>query len=268
MPAEPPKFSAEIEAKLKMFPMVKQKNLRIKLARYESGQASQWEERQLKEDGIIDAGKESAEQRIDVCDSQEALAARMARHYQNEDGSSQLNFVITKKVISDWCKLKRLDPGQHPPPGTMPGVGKRYSFSAWTGWFDKYLLDKKKLVPDPAGLPAEIDDEDLTAMEQREKRDAIKHRRWERDVERGEYIHRSIALATGIAAVKRLHLMVKQEDERGHTKLRREKLLELGVSAEVVEQFAIWDKEQMRQATDRREMEMETVGLEIPEQTN
>lgn len=200
----------------------------------------------------------------DICDSHEALAKRMERHYRNPDGSNRLSITITKKVVGDWCKLKRLDAGQNPPPGRLPGAGKRYSFKAWIEWFDKYLWHEKKVGLTPAAIQPQDGEEDLTVMEQREKREAIIHRRWERDQKRGEYVHRSIALATGIAAVKRLHLMVKVEDERNHTKLRREKLLEMGVPVELVETFSAWDKEQMRQATDRREIEMESAGIEIP----
>jgi hypothetical protein len=50
-----PAFSAAIEKKLAAFPVVKQNNLRITLAKYERGRTSQWEERKLAEAGLIDA---------------------------------------------------------------------------------------------------------------------------------------------------------------------------------------------------------------------
>ena len=203
----------------------------------------------------------------DVCYSQDSLAAKMTRHYQNPDGTNKLKISIDRKVISQWNQGHALGHNQVEPPGPIAGTKTRYSLKAWIDWFDKNLLSERlrvapAVVVAPAA-PAEDDEEDFIAMEQREKRDAIKHRRWERDKERGEYVHREIALATGIAAVKRLHLMVKQEDERSLIKLRREKLLELGIAADVVETFSAWDKDQMRQATDRRELEMESAGKQI-----
>jgi len=268
-----PTFAAAIEKKLKIFPAVKQKNLRVTLAKYERGRTSQWEERKLAEAGLVDtsAGALGIEHDTDICYTQEALAARMARHYQNPEGGNRLKIAITKKVVSDWNKGHALGKNQVPPPGPIKGTKQRFSFSAWTAWFDKNLLaDKLLAAPATVPLTEPVDgmEEDFTVMEQREKRDAIKHRRWERDKERGEYVHRSIAVATGIAAVKRLHVMVKQEDERNHPKLRREKLLELGVAGEIVEKFAAWDKEQMREATDRREAAMEAASIELPVKEN
>ena len=282
-PKPPPpaaQFSAEIEAKLATFPAVKQKNLRITLAKYERGQTSQWEERKLAEAGLIDTPLNllSALPASDTCYTQESLAARLTRHYQHPDGTSRLKIGITKRVVSEWCKGHGLGKNQVEAPGPIAGTKARYSFSAWTTWFDQNLLaEKLKPAAPPATAPAtaavsetDDDDEDFTVMEQREKRDAIKHRRWEREKERGEWIHWSVAKATGIAAIKRLHLLLKQEDERGQPKLRREKLLALGVAPELVELFSTWDQEQTRQATDRREVAMQeaAAGLEIPTTTN
>ena len=203
----------------------------------------------------------------DECESQEALAIRMAQHYTNPDGSNQLNIKINKRSIGNWIKLKTAECAKNPPPGTCNDSGTRFSLKAWIAWFDKIMWPTKRANPAESKVGANINDEDLDVMEQREKREAIIHRRWERDQKKGEYVHRSVALATGIAAVKRLHLMVKQEDERNHPKLRREKLIEFGASPELVETFSAWDKEQSRQATDRREAEMESVGFEFPKET-
>jgi len=80
-----------------------------------------------------------------ICDTQEALAARMVRHYINPDGSNQIGMDIDKGVVSDWCKLKRLDSGNHEPPGTISGKKRgKYSLKAWIEWFDKYMLPEKK----------------------------------------------------------------------------------------------------------------------------
>ena len=203
----------------------------------------------------------------DECESQQALAIRMAQHYTNPDGSNQLSIKINKRSIGNWIKLKTADCAKNPPPGCCNDAGTRFSLKAWIAWFDKFMWPTKRSDGVSSRVLENTNEEDLDMMEQREKREAILHRRWERDQKKGEYVHRSVALATGIAAVKRLHLMVKQEDERNHPKLRREKLLEFGATPELAEIFSAWDKEQMRQATDRREIAMGLVGFEFPKET-
>lgn len=202
----------------------------------------------------------------DICEGQLALAVKLVQHYTNPDGTSRLSFKITDKHVSNWCLLKAPEAAKNPPPGRMEGGTYRFSLSAWIAWVDQYVLPFKRAIGATSKAAAIDDEEDPVTMEQQEKRDAIIHRRWERAQKKGEYVHRSVAMATGIAAVKRLHLLVKQEDERNHTKLRREKLLEFGASPELVEIFSAWDKEQMRQATDRRETEMQSVGFEFPKE--
>ena len=212
---------------------------------------------------VTSAAAVSAPAENDTCYSQKQLGKRMRQHYLAPDGANKLKISIDEKVINAWIRLER-DTHVPPPPGPMAGTKTRYSFKAWTDWFDKYLLAEKLIGSNIAARDAAAgDEEDLTVMEQQDRKDAIRQRKWKWAKERGEYVHHSIALATGIAAVKKLHLMVKQEDERAHTKLRREKLLELSVSLDLVEKFSAWDKDVMRQATDRREAAMDAAGMTI-----
>jgi hypothetical protein len=191
----------------------------------------------------------------------------MAQHYTNPDGSNQLKFKITKSLIGSWIGMKTPESAKNPPPGTVPGIGKRFSLKAWIAWFDKYLLPTKRNSSYTAKSSDNPDEDDLNVLKQQDEREAIRYRKWEREKKKGEYVHRSIAEATGIRAVKELHLMVKAEDERMHPKLRREKLLELGATPELVEAFSAWDKEQMRMATDRRENAMAAVGFDFPKES-
>jgi len=261
----------EVEKAFAKLSPAERRNARALYAKYLLGETQRWQEEKLYKWGIIkikvteNAG--SGYDRNDECESQEALAIRMAQHYTNPDGSNQLNIKINKRSIGNWIKLKTAECAKNPPPGTCNDAGTRFSLKAWIAWFDKIMWPTKRANPAESKVGANINDEDLDVMEQREKREAIIHRRWERDQKKGEYVHRSVALATGIAAVKRLHLMVKQEDERNHPKLRREKLIEFGASPELVETFSAWDKEQSRQATDRREAEMQSFGFEFPKET-
>lgn len=193
----------------------------------------------------------------DICEGQAALAIRLTQHYTNPDGTNRLSFKITKGHISNWCLLKAPEAAKNHPPGQMEGSTYRFSLSAWIEWIDAYVLPFKRAGGAGIKSPMMDDEEDQVAMEQQEKKDVIRHKRFLRDVEKNKYVLREVARATVIAAVKKVHLAVKQEDERGHTKQRREKLMEIGVAPELIEKFCAWDNEMSRQTTDRREGMME-----------
>lgn len=130
-----------------MTPLVRRNRIEL-IQKVADGTAAQWMINLLQSDGLMDAApneKSAAESGDQTCDTQEALAVRLMKHYQNPDGTSQLAIEIDKKVISDWCKLKRLDAGQHEPPGTIDGKKRgKYSLKAWVDWFDKWMLPEKK----------------------------------------------------------------------------------------------------------------------------
>jgi len=251
-----------------MTPLNRRNRIEI-IQKVAEGTASLWHINLLRADGLMTMPKDDTASRTgnDICESQGALAIRMAQHYTNPDGSNQLKFKITKSLIGSWIGMKTPESAKNPPPGTVPGIGKRFSLKAWIAWFDKYLLPTKQNSSYTAKATDNPDEEDLNVLKQRDERDEYRLKKMLRDQKRGELIHRSIAEATGIRAVKELHLMVKAEDERMHPKLRREKLIELGTSPELAEAFSAWDKEQMRMATDRRENAMAVIGFDFPKES-
>lgn len=164
--------------------------------------------------------------------------------------------VCNKVDISRWLHGEYLPAGcrENFPP---PDEGNRYKASLTRAWVEKYLVK-------PAtgqNLPMVVDDRarkekadaDVAEMEAEELRRSL-DKKW---------ILREQALATGVAVVARLHKMVKAEEERNLPKLRREKLLALGVDAAVVAKFSEWDVEQARAVTDRREEAMAQAGKTI-----
>lgn len=164
--------------------------------------------------------------------------------------------VCNKVDISRWLHGEYLPAGcrENFPP---PDEGNRYKASLTRAWVEKYLVK-------PAtgqNLPMVVDDRarkekadaDVAEMEAEELRRSL-DKKW---------ILREQAMATGVAVVARLHKMVKAEEERNLPKLRREKLLALGVDAAVVAKFSEWDVEQARAVTDRREEAMAQAGKTI-----
>lgn len=164
--------------------------------------------------------------------------------------------VCNKVDISRWLHGEYLPAGcrENFPP---PDEGNRYKASLTRAWVERYLVK-------PAtgqNLPMVVDDRarkekadaDVAEMEAEELRRSL-DKKW---------ILREQALATGVAVVARLHKMVKAEDERNLPKLRRERLLALGVDAAVVAKFSEWDVEQAKALTDRREEAMAQAGKTI-----
>ena len=164
--------------------------------------------------------------------------------------------VCNKVDISRWLHGEYLPAGcrENFPP---PDEGNRYKASLTRAWVEKYLV--KPAVGQ--NLPMVVDDRarkekadaDVAEMEAEELRRSL-DKKW---------ILREQALATGVAVVARLHKMVKAEEERNLPKLRRERLLALGVDAAVVAKFSEWDVEQARAVTDRREEAMAQAGKTI-----
>ena len=135
-------------------------------------------------------------------------------------------------------------------------------------WFTEYILPKyTERHTDANG--SDVDDIDFDDLAKRKR---FEHEEWQRGKDRGEYVHRSVALATGITAVKKLHTMVRAEDERQLPNQRRDKLAEI-LKAELVKpeladkicgEFLAWDIELGKAVTDRRETAMEQAAkLEI-----
>ena len=129
-----------------MTPLTRRNRIEL-IQKVADGTAQLWQINLLKADGIL-ALPEPLETNVSddiICDTMELLAARMKKHYQNPDGTSRIDIDIDKGTISDWCNLRRLDAGQHPPPGTIGGTKRgKYSLKAWIAWFDQWMLPEKK----------------------------------------------------------------------------------------------------------------------------
>ena len=100
-----------------MTPLTRRNRIEL-IQKVADGTAQLWQINLLKADGILTL-PEPLETNVSddiICDTMELLAARMKKHYQNPDGTSRIDIDIDKGTISDWCNLRRLDAGQHPPP--------------------------------------------------------------------------------------------------------------------------------------------------------
>jgi len=182
---------------------------------------------------------------------------------------------VARSQISQWQAGLRLGPGNkpwHP----LPDDEQRYVWSECKTWFESVILPKYKARSNAAVGQAQTDDGQIPIedLEDLEKRKAFEHREWERAKERGEFISRASALATGISAVKKLHLLVRAEDERHLPAQRRDKLAEIlkseniaiDLAAKICEEFAGWDIELGKAVTDHREALMIEATQFKPEQ--
>lgn len=175
------------------------------------------------------------------------------------------NIKVRPVQIKQWQEGTRLGPGNplwHP----VYDDQERYVWSECKAWFEKvilpkYIRQKEKVNASNAPQEVEIPIEDLEEQDQRKE---FEHREWERAKDRGEFIHLSVALATGIAAVKQFHLLVKAEDERHLPTQRKDKLSEIlmaeklapDLTDKICAEFMAWDMELAKGVTDRREAAM------------
>ena len=159
-----------------------------------------------------------------------------------------------KQFITWWRKGSRLPSGTplFPPPDPK---SNQFDVESCLAWYEKHILKSANAENDLG--------RNLVEERDRAELEEIAHARFLRQREIGEYVHRTVALASGVAAVKKIHLMIKAEDERNLPKMRREKLMGLGVPPEVIEVFGVWDAELGRSITDKRELAMEEIGREI-----
>lgn len=171
------------------------------------------------------------------------------------------NIKIRPQYINNWQK------GEHLPRNATPhpayDTAGRYTLDQCFEWFEQWQLPKYKRARTP-DLPGVADSEGATIEDLRDQdeREEIEYRKWERARDRSEYIHKTVALATGVAAVKKIHLLVKGDDERNLPRQRRDKLCALGVAPTILAQFESWDIELARAITDRREQAMAAMGAE------
>lgn len=170
---------------------------------------------------------------------------------------------VRREFISKWQSGINLGNGNlpwHP----LPDEDGRYLWSECKPWFETVILPKYKFRKESAEINQNantIADAPIEELEYIDKRKEFDHREWERAKERGEFISRASALATGIAAVRKIHSLVADEDERQLPAQRRDKLSDIlkseNISTELItkicDEFMAWDIELGRSLTDRRE---------------
>jgi|GEM_PF-6037309 len=263
VPPVQPVFAPDIEAKLARYPPAKQKNRRILLALYERGKTSQWQDRQLKDDGLIEAPlrDDPAVPDNDTCDTHVALAARLRLYYQNADGSNKLKINIDKKTVSAWEHGKHLGARQILPPQSV-GVKRKWSLKAWIAWFDETLLAHHLLEPAQQvyqGLRLD----DPIVLEQRVKRQKLLDELWESDRLRGGYIALAEAELCAAGFSRHYHLLWKNRNEKEMIEVFAAKAQSLGLPVEIVAVLKDFLTEAHQKFTDAVENSMEKYAGEL-----
>ena len=186
-----------------------------------------------------------------------------------------LRIVVRPEYVKAWQQGKKLEQykkwNTNIEPHPVINEDACYNWKECRTWFEKTILPRYENKPPINGIANDTSEPEVDFHED-EKRKQFAHNEWKRQQERNEFVHRSVALATGIAAVKKVHLMVRAEDERELTVKRRDKLAEIlkaeKVQAELTDkicaEFMTWDIELGKAITDRRETAMEEAAkLEI-----
>jgi predicted RNA-binding protein YlxR (DUF448 family) len=145
----------------------------------------------------------------DLCDTVSELARKIAFHFQNQDGSSKLQFELDRQTISDWKRGKRLD-NSPPPPARVNS--RQWSAKQWIDWFIKYHLEKWKISNGTQSV------DDIRVLKQQDEKEALQFKKFERERARGLYItvdeHNRIALEMGTI----LNHAITEHGERELTK--------------------------------------------------
>ncbi|MDE2020951.1 MAG: hypothetical protein KGJ13_11495 [Patescibacteria group bacterium] len=176
---------------------------------------------------------------------------------------------VRPQQIKQWQNGTRLGPGKprwHP----LYNDDSEYEWEECEKWFEEVILPRYQSQAERArnGETVEAIEPDISELEDLEKRREVEHREWERQKERGEWIRRDVALSTAVAAVKKLHLLVKSEDERHLPSQRQERLAEIlkaeqiapDLADKICAEFLAWDLNMGKTMTDRRETAMELAG--------
>ena len=258
-------FPPEVEAKLATFPRAKQKNLRITLAKYERGMTSQWEEKKLRDAGLIDTPirGDKAESDQDICDTHAEIASRMMLHYQNPDKTSKLKITLTRKTISDWAAGKRLSGKPHPPK-PLEGVRRRWSLRTWIAWFDEnmwyeYRADNSQVNGNaPAKMP-------IGELEEIAKRERLEHERWRIQREMGGYISLPDAVRVGKGFSRTYHDFWKNRNEIAMIEGFIGKAQSLGIEPVKIEAIRDYLEMERQKFTDAVESSCEKCAEEFEE---
>ena len=176
----------------------------------------------------------------------------------------ELRLSIRPQTITHW-KNGRSGIVPHP----EYNDDQNFVWKECEAWFEQVMLPRyqKKQTEVKTG-DGPLDEIDLDALELLEKRREIEDKEWDRQKRRGQYVKRDVAMATGLAAIKHLHLLVRSEDERHLPQQRRdwwaEKLKLENLPAErsdaICAEYLAWEIALGKNITDRRETAMEQAG--------
>ncbi len=194
------------------------------------------------------AGRKSAVfERGDNIETQREMAARLDLHYRGgPNGAKTLKWDISPQAITNWKNNRGLPSNAPVPPGLVPGT-RYFSLREWIVWFDKYLWPTWKL--DSAPISAG-DMMPLHALEEREKREKIEFAQWERQRELGRYIDVTTAGRMAGGEMRQLGEFWRQRNEVEIIEASRKRLIELGVSPEVVGLHTDWLRAEHQKLTD------------------
>lgn len=169
---------------------------------------------------------------------------------------------IYKATVQHW-RVGARPPFPGPPLHPGPNSMSRYVVRDCFDWFEKHVLPLCRKTADILANSSDTVVLDEQAQVEKEERE---HARFLRQRDQGLFIERVKAVSTGIAAIKQIHLMCRNEDERNLPKMVCEKLMSLNVPQETIESVRIWLTEHQKGVTDRRELEMENFKFEIPKE--
>jgi hypothetical protein len=201
------------------------------------------ERRPSKTEGEVE--NESTFVQGDHCDTYREIAARMTLHYRTPNGSSTLKWDISPRVVSDWKLNKRLPINVPVPPGRVAN-SRFFSLREWIAWFDRYLWPEWKLD----SAQSSPDRVSMHELEEREKREKIEFSQWERQRELGRYIEVTTAGRMAGGEMRQLGEYWRQRNEGELVEASRKKLVELGVTPEVVTIHTDWLRGEHQKITD------------------
>lgn len=154
---------------------------------------------------------------------------------------ARFQIPCTRKTVQQWQLRWN-------PPFPSPDSGNFYSRSAGFDWVEKIYLPK--MAANPGQVDLLID-----ASNARSRLEIAKAKRAELDlkIEEGKYIARDVAERTIAGAMKSYHAFVRRELENYQPAARREKLQQLGVSAEHIALFHAFDVQSAQLVIDKIE---------------
>lgn len=188
-----------------------------------------------------------------LCDTLSELAAVIYNHFKNPDGSTQLQYDITKQVVSEWRMGRRLDGAPLPPSRVN---GSQYDGKQWIEWFDHHMLSKWQIGTNRNG---HINADDIRSMKQEDEREALLQRKWEREKDRGLFMtvdeHNRIAAEFGMV----LNNAITEHGERQLSIVLIEKLNSLNLSEDqrqnligLIREGALAASDNLREAIKRQ----------------